>query len=151
MHLLFLEQLKVLIDSLTEPFIVAGDFNQQYPRVARANGDAADALDRELLLEHSPRFLTAYENQASSAESTNRWLHKAPVSLRRGPEVWEIRRDQARKASERRARIFAEHEWVEVPNAHPLSDSGLATEPVDADFDPTSSNELFESRRIRQA
>ena len=44
MHLLFLGQLKVVMDSLSEPFVVAGDFNQRYPRVAGANRAAADAL-----------------------------------------------------------------------------------------------------------
>ena len=66
-----------------------------------------------------------------------------------GPRVREIREDQARKARERRARIFAAHEWVEVPNAHPLSDQGVATQPVEPGFSVASSNELFpEARRI---
>ena len=104
-------------------------------------------LGGQLLLEHTSRFLTAYENQAAHAESINRWLHKAPVSLRQTPQVMEIRKNHNLNARERRARIFAEHEWVEVPNAHPSSDSGLATEPVDADFDVSSSNELLPEHR----
>ena len=69
--------------------------------------------------------------------------------MRRGPRVRESREDQARKAQERRARIFAEHEWVEVDNAHPGSELGRATQPVEAGFDATRTNELFpEARRI---
>lgn len=101
----------------------------------------------ELLLENTPRFMTPYENQASSAECVNRWVHKASVSLRQTSQVLDIRKDQARDARERRERIFAEHEWVEVPNAHPSSDTGLANELADADFDPTSSNELLPEHR----
>jgi hypothetical protein len=102
-------------------------------------------------LEHNPWHLTPYEWQAASAEVINRWVHQAPVSMRRGPRVREIREDQARKARERRARIFAEHEWVEVPNAHPLSEPGQATEPVEPGFDVTKTNEPFpEARRIRR-
>ena len=102
-------------------------------------------------IEHSPWHLTPYEYQAAHAEVINRWAHRAPVSMRRGLPVREIREDQARKARERRARIFAEHEWVEVPNAHPLSDQGVATQPVETGFSVASSNELFpEARRIRR-
>lgn len=87
--------------------------------------------------------------EASAAEVINRWVHQAPVSMRRGPRVREIREDQVRKARERRARIFSEHEWVEVPNARPLSEPGLATEPVEPGFDAAKTKELFpEARRI---
>ena len=100
-----------------------------------------------LLLEHTRQLMTPYENQASSAESINRWVHKAPASLRQTTQVMKIRKDQARNARERRERIFAEHDWVEVPNAHPSSDSGKATEPVAPDFDVASSIELFPEHR----
>ena len=95
-----------------------------------------------MLLEYTSRFITPYESQAFDAESTNRFLHRDPFSRRQIPRVAEIRKDQARKARERRARIFAEHEWVEVPNAHPVSTEGRETQSVGPDFSVASSNEL---------
>jgi hypothetical protein len=100
-----------------------------------------------LLLEYTSRFMTPYESQAFVAESTNRFFHRAPVSRRQISRVAEIRKDQVRKARERKAGIFAEHEWVEVPNAHPASDQGLATQPVETGFSVASSNEAFPGER----
>lgn len=45
-HLEYLEHLGKLMASLDEPFVVAGDFNQRFPRVKYANRAAADAMEQ---------------------------------------------------------------------------------------------------------
>lgn len=45
MHLIYLQHLRELMDGLDEPFVVAGDFNQRYPRVKRASRVAAEAME----------------------------------------------------------------------------------------------------------
>ena len=133
------------------PGLFVGRFEAHDPFSGRGEqfcGYSTAEMGYAFPIEHSPRFLTPYEYQAAHAEVVNRWAIRAPASMRRGLPVREIRRDQARKARERRARIFAEHDWVEVPNAHPGSDEGLATQPVEAGFSVASSNEMFlEERR----
>ena len=43
-HLAYLENLAVIFASIDEPFVVAGDFNQRYPRVKGSNKAASQAL-----------------------------------------------------------------------------------------------------------
>lgn len=44
-HLEYLACLRPIVRSLDEPFVVAGDFNQRYPRVKGGNRRAADELE----------------------------------------------------------------------------------------------------------
>ena len=44
MHLEYLEQLRGVMSELDEPFVVAGDFNQRYPRAKNGNRAAAEAM-----------------------------------------------------------------------------------------------------------
>ena len=43
-HFEYLVHLRAILDSIDEPTVIAGDFNQRYPRVPRANKAAAEAL-----------------------------------------------------------------------------------------------------------
>ena len=133
------------------PGLFVGRFEAHDPFSGRGEqfcGYSTAEMGGTLLLEYTSRFMTPYESQAFDAESTNRFFHRDPFSRRQISRVAEILKDRARKARERRARIFAEHEWVEVHNAHPVSELGMATQPVETGFSATSSNEMFlEERR----
>lgn len=45
LHLVYLAELAKIMRALDEPFVVAGDFNQRYPRVKYSNRRAAETLD----------------------------------------------------------------------------------------------------------
>lgn len=46
LHIAYLKHLAAIMGGLGEPFVVAGDFNQCYPRVKYGNRRAAEALER---------------------------------------------------------------------------------------------------------